>query len=233
MSNKLVESKKLIENWNEYSLQNLIDLMKGLKNKRKEIPETPDIFNLINSICQRVIEIYPALHELLPLEFTYSQEDLNKSFTFQNENSSKSFKSFLLVKALEAVTPNDVGIQRYFFKMERQDVLILKIKAKYNDDIKERDGKIASLLKIKEKSDNDIASKNAKIKESIEQMKAKHDDEIKEKDGKIASLLKIKEKSDNDIASKNAKIKESIEQMKAKHDDEIKEKDGKIASKLP
>ena len=230
---KEMRSQKLIENRNEYSLQNLIDLMKGLKNKRKEIPETPDIFNLINSICQRVIEIYPALHELLPLEFTYSQEDLNKSFTFQNENSSKSFKSFLLVKALEAVTPNDVGIQRYFFKMERQDVLILKIKAKYNDDIKERDGKIASLLKIKEKSDNDIASKNAKITESIEQMKAKHDDEIKEKDGKIASLLKIKEKSDNDIASKNAKIKESIEQMKAKHDDEIKEKDGKIASKLP
>ena len=209
MANKLVEIKQLFATWNENSYQSLEVLVKSLKNnKRREVPEIDDILSLIKMVCKGVLDIYPILHDLLPLEFKYSQEDLNKKFTCQ-DNSKKSIKVFLLSKALKAVIPSDVGIQKYFFKMERYDVLILKIQTKYNIDIRQLKTKIASLEKMEE----NLTAKNATFEKTIEQLKIK-----------ITSLEKIKEESDNAKKTKDAESEKINKQMEAKYN-EIKKAD--------
>ena len=96
MANKLVEIRQLFATWNENSYQDLEVLVKSLKNhKKREVPEIDDILSLVKAICKGVLDIYPILHNLLPLEFEYSQEDLNEKFTCQ-DNSKKSMKVYLL-----------------------------------------------------------------------------------------------------------------------------------------
>ena len=251
MANKLVEFQRLIENWDEKTIHNLVEFTRILNNSTKDDPKTPSILKVINNICQNFKNIYPLLRKFFHRQFTISQEELDSKLTIKKQNKKESFKCHLLLKALQTVIPSDIGIQKFVFKMERHDDFLHKMAEKFENEVKINIGEIASLKgkmeeettklkaevesnknafdKVKQEVD-DRAETNRRLEKEATRLNAENEFIKKELNEKVNTIRELREESENVSKAKTAEFKQIVEQITAKHDEEIKEKNDEIAS---